>query len=368
MKNKSAGVFAVLMIVLLACSCAPVTIRTAPDKAEVYNQGGQSQLGVTPYYTTIIKKEKFFTLRKDGYEENNVTVEADSPRYIDIRMARLEPTVLESQPPGAEVYDETGTRLLGKTPFVADAAEFDQNYKLKLSGFYEKAVQVTMESPASLVASMDPMPKKVTLNSTPTGAAVYLVGDRNPLGQTPMTTLVEEQTVYELKADKYYPATIILSSQSDPETSVTLKPMPYITIESEPTGAELYTEGSRGNNLGITPVTRLIEDPVSFELRKEGYDPTPFVLSSDAPPTVTIQLKEIPKVTIKSDPPGASLYRKGGVEFLGKTPTTEVVRQLTEFELHMKGYTPKSFQISGRDREVTIYLEGNETLLMERNL
>ncbi|MCU0858481.1 MAG: hypothetical protein MUC65_08785 [Pontiellaceae bacterium] len=365
MKNGSVSAFALLIISLLACSCAPITIRTAPGKADVYKHDGTTRLGTTPYYTSIIKRGKAFVIRKDGYEENKVTIYADSPRYVDIRLPRIEPTVLGSQPPGATVYEADGERLIGKTPFMTDVTESDQSYKLKLHGFYDQDVQVTLESPSSMVVPMNPRPINVTLNSTPAGAEVYKTGDRIPLGRTPLKTEVSAQTMYELKADKYYPAAVVLSTQSGTETNVSLQRMPYITINSLPEGAELYLEGSREKSLGTTPITRLIESPVFFELRKTGYDAEPFTLSADSPSSVTVELKEIPYVTIKSRPAGARLYRKGGVELIGETPVKELIRQPKEFELHLEGYVPKCFEISGKDREVTVDMQGSETVMTE---
>lgn len=367
MKKGSASVFSVLTIALLVCSCAPVTIRTVPNKADVFDQDGKTRVGTSPHLTTIVRQEKAFVLRKEGYLDNHVTVSSDSSRYVDVRMVRAEPTVLKSQPPGAIVFDATGDRLIGKTPFVTDVSKEDLTYKLCLNGFYDKEVFVSLESPSTMVIPLDPKPTQITLNSVPSGAEVYKTGDRAPLGRTPLSTVVSAQTLYELRADKHYPATVVLSTQSEPKTTVSLQPMPYITIKSLPEGAELYLEGSRGKSIGTTPVTRLIESPVSFELRKEGYDAEPFTLSAEAPSTVTIQLKEIPSVTIESSPAGAKLYRKGGIELIGETPVTEVIRQPKEYELHLEGYLPKRFELSGKERKVVVDMDGNETVLMKNS-
>jgi len=366
MARKFASASVLLSAALLICSCAPVTIRTLPEKAEVYNQG-DTRLGRTPFHVSIITSDKQYVVRRDGYLEQTITVGPESPRYVDVRLPRLNPTTLHSQPPGAAVYTTSGSHFLGNTPYAADVSERDRVYTLKLDGFYNKDIQVSLESPSELVSQMDPKPVTIMLSSTPTGAIVYEAGDRKPMGKTPLPTLVKNQTMYELKADNYYPATVVLSTQSDINTKVSLEPMPYVTIESSPTGAELYLQGGYGKSLGTTPLPRLIDTTTAFELRKKGYDPTPFTLSSDAPSPVKVMLVKTPYITINSDPAGAKLYRKGGIELLGTTPVTEIVREPTEFELKLGGYAPKSFTVSGTDSEITVNMQGNETILMDRH-
>lgn len=367
MTRKFVSASILLTAALIVCSCAPVTIRTVPEKAEIYSPDG-ARLGRTPFFVNIITSEKHYVVRRDGYLEQAVTIGPESARYVDVRMPRIAPTMLRSQPPGAAVYTADGNRFLGMTPYAADVSERDRVYKLRMDGFYDKDVQVSLESPSELVSQMDPRPIMITISSTPAGAMVYEAGDREPIGQAPVQTLVKDQTMYELKADKYYPSTVVLSTQSDVDTMVSLEPMPYITIESSPAGAELYLQGGYGKSLGTTPLTRLVETATAFELRKEGYDPKPFTLSSDAPSTVKVEMMKIPYVTIKSDPAGAQLYRMGGIELIGTTPVKEIVRQPTQFEMHLEGYEPKSFVVSGKKPDVTISMEGNETILMDRHL
>ncbi|MDD3276677.1 MAG: PEGA domain-containing protein, partial [Kiritimatiellales bacterium] len=56
--------------------------------------------------------------------------------------------------------------------------------------------------------------------------------------------------------------------ESSAQVNVELKAMPYVMINSEPSGAEVMING---NSIGVTPVEQLIEKETVVELSKEGF-------------------------------------------------------------------------------------------------
>jgi hypothetical protein len=110
------------------------------------------------------------------------------------------------------------------------------------------------------------------------------------LGKGTAKLSVGESTTLDIFANRYYPQRIVLTPESVEKVSVKLKAMPYVMIDSQPSGAEVLIDGK---SIGTTPVEQLVEKSTFIELSKEGYISQSATLTgTDA--TVTLTLEEIP--------------------------------------------------------------------------
>ncbi len=95
MVKKSVGSFFVVSLILTICGCAPVTIDTVPSGAAVYGADGQTQLGTTPYKTSVFVSEKNFSVRKDHYFDETAKLNFDSPRKVDLDLSPMPVLAIE---------------------------------------------------------------------------------------------------------------------------------------------------------------------------------------------------------------------------------------------------------------------------------
>ena len=102
MIKNSAIQFLALTLILTICGCAPVTVDTVPTGAAVYSADGQTQIGTTPYDTSIFVNGKDYTVRKEKYFDEPVKLEFDAPRNVAVNLRAI--PVLVYSKPDADIY------------------------------------------------------------------------------------------------------------------------------------------------------------------------------------------------------------------------------------------------------------------------
>ncbi|MCF7849066.1 MAG: PEGA domain-containing protein [Kiritimatiellales bacterium] len=416
---------AVVSVAFISVGCAPVTISSTPAGAEVYDKGTGELVGETPTKVNIYHSGRKVLVKKPGYFAKTVDVKSNSPKSVSVDMTPMDRLILTSQPSGAEIYVPGQDRPVGRTPF--ELSQTGVSYELRLSGYKNKMVSVPSDPERNVRVELQREPT-VMLSSKPGGAMVSQSGkflgetplaveaagtvaldirkagynakkitlgpksaaqttvvlDREPsviiyskpanavvslngrvVGKTPFSYLATEQATFEVKADKFYPAKVTVSSKSPSRVDAVLKPMPYVTIDSAPTGANLFRLGGV-EQVGTTPVSILIATDTMLELRKPGYEVKTFALSSASEKNVKVTLvknavSKVKSVTVNSKPSGAKIYRPGGAELLGTTPLKQTVPAEKTLELQLKGYVTKIVTVSPESPEtVTFKLEKEE--------
>ncbi|WP_372796236.1 PEGA domain-containing protein [Pontiella sp.] len=396
-----------LLLTLGITGCAPVTLSSEPSGALVYEKGHADKvLGTTPFRVNLVANEKELVVRKPGYFSKTVVVSPVDPESINVKLLRREKVLLLSKPEGAELF--VNGKRIGRTPYRIDykkpwreievrapgyasinyeipedpegdimidmerdnsvlitskpknadvftangqalgttplsvPAEEARDLELRKDGYYAKAFKVDAETDSPFLVELDREPI-VIVYTEPEGALVVHRGVT--LGQTPFRQLVQHDMDLELVYDRYKTAEIIIAPDSPREVHVQLEKKPYVTISSNPSGAQLYRFGGI-ELIGTTPVEVLVNKETSFEVHKEGYDIKPFSLSPESSRQVTVPLKKSADayekvVTIDSQPSGAKVYRPGGAEFIGTTPLAQPVRSERTFELQLDGFETK---------------------------
>ena len=349
-------------LVVSICGCAPVTIQTLPEDAAVYPKGGSDEIGSTPYKTRVFFSDREFELRKEGFYDENVLIDDTTPPEITVDLRPL-PVLVRSEP-AADIYELDGVAPIGITPLeVAVKLEprtcilmakdhFDKKitigletespmvvelerrpivtlttipagvdiyenerhlgtstlreeintprqFELRKEGYYSKTLNLTSASPAEMSVELTPLPI-ITIETEPEGAAVYLLGSDTSLGDAPLTLTIEKSTAFEVRMDRYYPQTFTVKATTQ-TNSVTLSAMPYVTIGSDPAGAQVILNGTP---IGTTPVEQLIEKPATAELRLDGYQIQTVTLSgSDLSPVITLKKEAVAEAAPAAEVP-----------------------------------------------------------------
>lgn len=319
--------------------CAPVTIDSRPSSASVYDAAGQTKLGTTPYDTYILFSDKSIVIRKDRFQEKTLTIPFDAEEKMTVQLA-AEPITLNSKPRADLFFDNEETPA-GQTPMKVNVSGKARTATLKAEGFYDKTITLSTETPDPLNVHLERRPiveistrpagvqvsengsvigtapvtaeiteprtfqfskdgyftKKMTLegappysvdvelqafpemtiHTEPAEAQVSLNG--KPLGTAPVSLKVGEPLSITVSADRYYDRTVQLTPDSKTDQTVELAPMPYITVQSDPAGAEL---SSGGQSLGTAPVEVLVEEPMTIQAEQDGYQTAEITLSPDS--------------------------------------------------------------------------------------
>jgi hypothetical protein len=77
---------------------------------------------------------------------------------------------------------------------------------------------------------------------------------------------------------------------------VELKKIPYKTILTTPTGAEIYRVGGL-EKLGVSPFTTVVNDDRVFEIRKAGYKTEVVGMGVESPEKLKVTLTASPHST-----------------------------------------------------------------------
>jgi hypothetical protein len=319
--------------------CDRILLLSEPDRVELHVEG-VGLIGRTPYRLDYDKPYRTFQVKAPGYATQSFTIPDDPEDHVLINMERDDLVTVVSKPGNAEVFDASGN-LLGSTPLAIDAA-YKKAYELRKEGYYSTEFSVDENSASPMVVKLEREPI-IIVYSAPEGALVVHRGVT--LGQTPYRQLVNEDMEIEIKAERYYPKTITIAPDSPKQVSIELVPKPFVTINSEPAGGQLYRSGGV-ELLGTTPVEILIEKDTALEVHKPGYDIKAFMLSPESNTEVTVPLAQSigvyeKTVVIDSAPSGAMVYRPGGAELIGKTPLEQRLRGERTLELHMEGFETK---------------------------
>lgn len=316
-----------------------VLLLSKPEGAELFVEG-VGRVGRTPYRIDYKKSWRVFEVKAPGYATVSFTVPEDPEGDVTVDLERDDSVLIVSKPINAEVFTQEG-QPLGSTPLAVPAGE-KRLLELRKDGYYVKEFSVDAESESPFIVELDREPI-VIVYSKPSGAKVVHRGVT--LGITPYRQLVQNDMDLEIQFDRFTTKRVTIAPDSPREVKVTLMPKPYVTIRSNPDGAELYRSGGI-ELLGTTPVEVLIEKDTAFEIHKPGYDIKPFTLSSQSNSEVLVPLKKTigimeKVVKIDSKPSGAKVYRPGGAEFIGKTPLEQHVRGERTFELQLDGFKTK---------------------------
>jgi len=201
-------------------------------------------------------------------------------------------------------------------------------------------------------------PNKVIIDSAPEQGALVLVGglDRGP---TPVTVEGLEPGPYEvvLKRDRYKRTIENITVKGDPQERFTVKMEPlvgYLSLESVPTGADVYVDGEKA---GTTPLANrpLQVGDHAYELRLENYYPisATFTVEDNFKHEFKHEFKAMEaELNVFSRPTGAQVWLDNMIQ----SQTTPAKFKLKPGTYLVTVYTPNFIE-----QEQIVTLETNET-------
>lgn len=347
MIKKSAIQFLALTLILAICSCAPVTVDTVPTGAAVYSADGQTQLGTTPYNTSIFVSGKNFTVRQDRYFDEPVNLNFDSPRYIDLKLRPM--PVLVYSKPDAQIYPSGSETAIGCTPMKVKVSDKTITYTLKAADYYDKDIIIGLDSPDPLVVELARRPI-VTISASPEGVEVYENGKL--IGSAPVREEILTSRTFELRKPGYFTKSGTLTGAPPYELNVVLRPFPVITVTASPAGAQIYRKGEL---LGKDTARLAVGEETALEVRADRYYTQNIILTPESAAQINVALKAMPFVMVTSEPAGAEVFAGG--KSAGIVPVELLIEKDTVIELRKEKFVVKTATLTGADKKVTIILE-----------
>lgn len=324
---------------LLSVGCSTFQMTSSPT-ADIYENG--EKVGRTPYSFNLMSGARTFTLKKFGYVEEEITVTSLDSKKMHFDLQWVGKTRVTTTPPGAEVIRIEDGELLGETPCGLHLAR-GERVALKLKGYEtierdlvpNETYSIQLKSDAGFKTAFY---RDILFSSSQGSVEIYdrVAGER--IGTTPVRLNVEAGAALEYRLNGHEPKFDLISRNAPHRINIELQPKIHVTLMG-PRGAEVYRAGGV-EKLGVLPLLVEVDGNSLYEIKMDGFYDRSVAVAPDSPSRLKIQLKEIPYKMIKTDPPGADVYRLGGLEKLGTAPFKVKVEGERVFEIKKKGYRP----------------------------
>jgi len=332
--------------------CAPVTVSSIPNDANLYYKSNDKLIGTTPSKVTLYANAREVVVRKEGYFSKTVLLSPVGSETIAVKLKRRGEVLLLSVPSGAELFVDGQDKKVGRTPYLIDYDKPYRTFDVRSIGYANQTYTLPEDPEGNLVVRLE-REASVIVTSNPKRADVYNK-DGQKLGMTPLAVPAVKDEVIELRKEGYYALEVSVGPETKSPFIVELEREPIIIVYSEPENAVIV---HRGVTLGKTPFRQLVKEDMDIEVSVDRYYSKHITVAPDSPRQVTIKLDPKPYITVKSNPGGGELYRSGGVELIGKMPVEILVEKAASLEVHKPGYDIKQFMLSpDSNREVTVPL------------
>ncbi len=328
-----------LLAMLLMTGCSSFELTSEPV-ADIYENG--DKIGTTPYQFTLMSGVRTFTLKRYGYVEQDVEVTSLDSKKQHFNLQWVGRTQVDTQPEGAQIVRMDDGKVLGTTPCALFLSR-PVDVLFRMEGFEEverelipnRAHVVELSSKFGFKSAYY---RDILFTSSQGAVAIYdrVAGER--IGVTPVRLTVEAGSALEYRMEGYKSKYDLVSRNAPHRVEIALEPTSRVVL-SGPPGADVYRAGETVS-LGQVPVMVEVDGSQLFELKKEGYYDRTVAVAPGSPPRVDVELEPIPYKTIVTDPPGADVYRLGGLEKLGTAPFTTIVSGECVFEIKKQGFQP----------------------------
>lgn len=353
----------------LQLSLAPITgtlyITNPPSGARIYVDNvdkGIASNGMS--ITNISPGSHSYKITLAGYPDKIGTFNITSGLTTALDLSSYPTTgsiAITSSPAGAWIYIDNISQGALTPKTISGITPGSHTVKLTLSGYqdYSQITNVTGGQTTTINAGnlvlIPPTVGSLNIVSSPTGAWIY-IDDISQGSKTPNTVdnLAPGNHNVKLVMSGYqdWINTInVIAGQTINVSAELTKELPTtgnVRIDSDPSRASIYVDGTNKGIITPTTISDLIQGDHTIELTLSGYKNWVNTFNIVAGKTSQISATLTPiiytgNVYIESSPPGAEIYIDG-VDKLEITPNiiTELYHGSHTYELRLTGYVSKS--------------------------
>jgi len=191
-------------------------------RVEIHDRVAGERIGITPVRLSILAGSEL-EYRLDGFRPQMALISKTAPGQVHIELDPICFVTLRG-PAGAAVYRAGGTEPLGKVPYTIEITG-DTLFEVRKEGYYASNVAVAPESSLEIDVTLKEIPYK-TIVTTPAGAEIYRLGGLEKLGESPYTTIVDSERVFEIKKKGFRTSVIGMGAGSPTQLTVPLAAAP----------------------------------------------------------------------------------------------------------------------------------------------
>jgi hypothetical protein len=277
-----------------------------------------------------------------------------------------------SDPPGAQVFLD-GVEHKEPTPTVIEEVAAEEKHEIKVvkRGFkpWVRTVEPKDDKPLPIPASLERLLTTIGIESTPSGASVFLDGaEHSELTPTEILKVTAGEE-HEIRVEKrgFKPWVGIVEPEDDKPLSIEApleRLVGSIIVKSTPPGASVFLDNSKKSS-GSTPMELpdvSADDVHVVKVTKEGYElgVQTITVKPDERREVEVALKPLMgKLKIKVRP-WARVYVDG--EPMGMTPLTPLELPVGEHIIQLKNEKLRE------ERSFRVMVKPNEVHSMDVNL
>jgi PEGA domain len=341
-----------------------VYLESVPEAAEIILDSVKTDKSTPDSLSNLTAGKHFITLKKADYMDTTITsnIVENQTIFHKIILTEVKHTgsiFVESQPTGAQIFlDSINTGKI--TPdSIIQIKVGEQKLTLKKAGFLDTTLTLLVQNKMTTSKSVEltpiPAPCNIYIESVPNGAQIFL----NNLN----TSKITPDTLLGLKAGQY---NITLKKTNYRDTTVKVVAISYLTvskkvilsntkgsisIESQPSGAEIYLNDSYTFKTTPDSVANLNVGIFKVTLKLNSYGDTTFnvdVFQNTETHRSVVLTKIVEKgdLYIESQPQGASIFVDNSNS--GKV-TPDTIKDLMSgnhnITLKLAGYSDTTFNV-----------------------
>ncbi len=359
-------------------------IESVPNGANIYLSGEDTKKITPDSILNLTEGDYQVILSKESYLDTafnvNIKDSATTSKIITLKSTKTTGSVfLQSVPNGAQIYI-SGTNTNKTTPEgIINLKEGDYEFTLKLPGYNDTTFNVDIikdkRVDKTIILKKDSESGSVSLESSPTGAQIFLEGiNTNKLTPSIIENLDEGSHQFTLKLSGYNDTTfninIIKNQQVNKNITLTRHlNIGSLILQSTPSGAQIFLEGVNTNKFTPSTIENLEEGLHQVTLKLIGYRDTTFdvtiIKDQQVNKNVTLtQQINTGSVLLQSTPSGAQIFLDG-TNISKLTPSTiqNIGEGLHQFTLKLSGYNDTTFNIT-----IIKNQQVNETIILTKEI
>lgn len=279
-------------------------LDSQPPGAQVVRIADGKVLGTTPcslYLSSpdrvVVNLRGFHSVERDLTPNQTYNIELKSKSGF--KSAFYKDIMFTSEQGPVQIYDRVAGERVGITP-VRLNVEAGAALEYRFPGYKSEFDLISRNAPHRIRIKLQPL-TRVTLTG-PQGAEVYRAGGIEKLGTIPYIVEVEGSAMFEIKQEGFYDRSVAVAASSPKRLQIQLKEIPYKTIETDPSGADVYRLGGL-EKLGTAPFKTIVESERVFEIKKKGYQSSVVGMGPSSPKKLNVPLSLLPR----GDPDAAAI-------------------------------------------------------------
>jgi hypothetical protein len=315
-----------------------VNVSSTPTGGRIYIDGADKGINTPNTVTGLSTGTHSYKLTLTGYADATGTFIATAGSTVDLPVTFPGSANITSTPTGAEIYlalspasptDQSVAtpRTITNLTESSSGATSVYNYLLRLYGYADTPGTFTATAGTTVEVPVT-FPGSVYITSDPSGASIYLDDNLTSSGMTPgiLTGLSSGSHTYTLKLSGFADVSGSFTIVSGETVDVSKTFLGSLEISSNPSGAEIYIDGTdKGIKTSIIPttiITGLTAGTHSFKLTYPGFADVAGTFPIVDAETTILSETFLGNLDIGSIPTGATIYLDGSLTSIGTTPST----------------------------------------------